>query len=114
MEMVAQLEPDYDHAGADRYFGAFYTEAPGIAGGDVAKGKEHLDQALKLDPRYLENWVVLAERYARKAHDETLYERARRTILDTPADAVPDAVPEMEIAKKKARNWRPSLDGHGR
>jgi hypothetical protein len=109
MERVAKLAPSFDHAGPDRYFGAFYTEAPGIAGGDVAKGKAHLDQALEREPNYLENWVVIAQRYARKTRDGALYRRARQFVLDTPAVAVPDAVPEQEIAKKKARILRPEL-----
>jgi hypothetical protein len=114
MEMVAKLSPDYDHAGAQRYFAAFYVEAPGIVGGDVNRGKEHIDEALRLEPSYLDNWLVLAARYARKAKDASLYERARRMILDTPASAVPDAVPEMEIAKKKVRKMDPTLDARGR
>jgi len=109
MERVEKLAPTFDHAGADRYFGAFYTDAPGLAGGDVAKGKAHLDQALLRDPNYLENWVVIAQRYARKTKDGALYQRARQFVLDTPAAAVPDAVPEQEIAKKKARILRPEL-----
>jgi tetratricopeptide (TPR) repeat protein len=109
MERVAKLAPSFDHAGADRYFGAFYTDAPGLAGGDVAKGKAHLDQALERDPNYLENWVVIAQRYARKTKDGALYQRARQFVLDTPAAVVPDAVPEQEIAKKKARILKPQL-----
>jgi hypothetical protein len=109
MERVEKLAPAFDHAGADRYFGAFYTDAPGLAGGDVAKGKEHLDQALLREPNYLENWVVIAQRYARKTKDGALYQKARQFVLDTPAAAVPDAVPEQEIAKKKARILRPDL-----
>jgi hypothetical protein len=109
MELVGELEPGYDHAGAARYLAAFYIDAPGIAGGDTRKGKNLLDQALAAEPEYLENWVVLAERYAKKTHDEELYEKARRHVLDAQPDAASALFPEQEIARKKARNLQPHL-----
>ena len=109
MEIVAALDPGFDHAGAERYFGAFYSAAPGLAGGDTDKGKTNIDRALARSPEYLGTWVVLADRYAKKVGDHALYEKARQHVLDTPSEAVPDSVPEQEIAKKKARMLAPHL-----
>jgi hypothetical protein len=109
MEQVARLDPGYDHGGADRYLGSFYGEAPGIAGGDLEKSRAHFDRAVALAPAYLQTRVALAEHYARPAHDAPLYAAALRLVAETPADAVPDAVPEQEIAKKKAQRLAPAL-----
>ncbi len=114
MEQVQRLDPEYAHAGADRFLGAFYTDAPGVAGGDVDKGRAYLERAVALAPAYLETRVVLAERLAPKVHDVRLFEENLRLIHETPAAAVADSIPEQEIAKKKAARlaWRPRSVGH--
>jgi tetratricopeptide (TPR) repeat protein len=111
MAIVEALDPGYDHAGAERYLGAFYSAAPGLAGGDTDKGKKYLDRALEREPHDLSTWIVVAERYAAKIKDQELYDRARTTVLETPSETLPDAVPEQEIAKKKARRLRAKVEG---
>lgn len=109
MEKVAHLWPEYEHGGADRYLGAFYAGAPAFAGGDAEKGRRHLTRALALSPAYLETYVVVAERLARPTHDQRLFDEALRVVRDTAASVVPDAIPEQEMAKRKARTLAPKL-----
>src|SRR5690606_8099199 len=41
MTRALELDPNFYHGGPHRYFGAFYAVAPGFAGGDPEKSKEH-------------------------------------------------------------------------
>jgi len=93
------LDPAYDHAGADRFFGAARAESPAIAGGSLEKSRVHFARALELAPDYLENHLSRGMYYARRAGDAALYAQCLRRVLDAP----PDGIPEQEIAKKKAR-----------
>jgi TRAP transporter TatT component family protein len=102
MEEVRAVEPAYAHGGADRFLGAFYTEAPGVAGGDVERGRAHLERAIALAPGYLENREVVAERFARKVRSARIFDDNVRLVRETPSSVVPDAIPEQEIAKRKA------------
>src|SRR5262249_54069077 len=97
MEQVARLDPTYDHAGAERWLGSFYAEAPAIAGGDLRQSRVHFDRALALDPEFLGNHLDFAQRYARRAGDAAAYAASLERVRVTPARS-----PEEEIAKKKA------------
>ncbi len=57
------LEAGFNHAGADRSLGMLYRDAPGwpISVGSKKKARIHLIQAVKLDPDYPENRLVLLE-----------------------------------------------------
>ena len=104
MSVVEKLDPGYFYGGADRYFGAFLCGAPGIAGGDLEDGKKRLDASLRRAPDFFETRILVAELYAVKTHDRALYESTLRYVLDTPLERLPEAAPENERARKKARN----------
>lgn len=103
IEQVRRLDPQYDHGGADRFFGAARAESPAVAGGSMEESRRHFERALALAPLRLETHLQLARYYAKRAGDASLYEKSMRVVVDTPSDSLPDAVPEQEIAKKKAR-----------
>jgi hypothetical protein len=104
MEQVRRLEPTLDDGGPDRFFGAARAESPRVAGGDLTRSHEHFQRTLAIHPGRLETHLQLARHYARRANDAGLYQRAMRTVLQTPA-----ATPEDEITKKKARSLPRSL-----
>jgi hypothetical protein len=97
MEQVAQLAPALDHGGADRYLGAFYAEAPGIAGGDLTQSRTHFDRALAIDANFLGNHLERAQHWARRAGDAAAYQAGIAQVRATAAGS-----PEEEIAKRKA------------
>ena len=103
MEQVRTLDPAFDHGGADRFFGAARAEAPAIAGGSLEKSRLHFERALELAPDYLENHLQRGVHYAARAGDASLQASSLRRVLETPSGTVPEAVPEQEIAKRKAR-----------
>jgi hypothetical protein len=103
MERVRLLDETVDHAGPDRFFGAARAESPAIAGGSLTESRRFFDRAVELDPDYLETHLQIARTLARRSGDRELFEAARRRIAETPADRVSDAVPEQEVARRKAR-----------
>lgn len=102
MEHVRTLDPTVDHAGPERFFGAARAESPAIAGGSLTESRQFFDQAVARDPDYLETHLQIARTLAKRAGDRALFDASLAKIAATAADAVPDAIPEQEIAKRKA------------
>ena len=65
--IAAQLDKNYDHAGAPRCLGLLYRDAPGwpLSIGSKAKAHEWLVRAAVLAPDYPENFLNLAEAHLR-------------------------------------------------
>ena len=100
---VKELDPDYFYAAPDRYFGGYYAVAPSFAGGDLVKSEQYFADSVKKYPYYLATHVLIADLLAPKKQDRALYERELKFVLDTPANAMPDVIPEQEIEKRKAK-----------
>lgn len=65
-KIVRNLDPKFDHAGADRNLGLLYLEAPAIASiGSRSRARTHLQRAAQLAPDYPENRLNLLEAYLR-------------------------------------------------
>ncbi len=101
MQRIEAVAPTLDHAGPARWLGAYYANAPGIAGGDVAQGKKAFERAIALAPDYLENRVHFAELYARPVGDEVLWKAQLQTVVD--AKLPVDAAAEQRLAQLRAR-----------
>jgi hypothetical protein len=99
---VYELDREFFHGAADRYFGAFYAVAPSFAGGDINKSYEHFQESLKREPKYLATYVLIAELYAPKAQDPKIFDEHVKFVLDAPLDIIPGLEPEAAIEKKKA------------
>ena len=52
MTHCLELDETAFYAGPVRYWGAFYAVAPGFAGGDMTKSKEHFEKAKAMNPEY--------------------------------------------------------------
>jgi hypothetical protein len=102
MGAAEKLDPDYFYGGPDRYFASFLAGAPGIAGGDMEGARARFDASLRRAPSFFETRILIAELLAVKTHDKALYVSSLRYVIDTPADVLPDIVPEQLKAKKKA------------
>lgn len=110
MSRVYELDPDYFHGAPDRYWGAYYAVAPAFAGGDLEKSRRHFEMSLKKAPNYFATHVLIAENYAPKAQDRALFERELKFVLETPAETMPDLVPEQTIEKRKAERLMKQID----
>ncbi len=101
MQRIETVAPTLDHAGPARWLGAYYANAPGIAGGDEKKGRQAFERAIELAPDYLETRVHFAELYARPVGDAALWKAQLQTVVD--AKLGPDALVEQRLAQVRAR-----------
>jgi hypothetical protein len=102
MSRVTELDPAYFYGAPDRYWGAFYAIAPSFAGGDLAKSWDHFQASIKLEPKYVATYNLIAENYAPKKSDGALFDQMIKTVMDTPMDAIPGLEPEFAVEKRKA------------
>jgi hypothetical protein len=107
---VKELDPDYFYAAPDRYFGGYYAVAPNFAGGDLDKSEKNFAESVKKYPYYLATHVLIAELLAPKRQDRALFDRELKFVMDTPADSMPDVVPEQTLEKKKAERLMKQAD----
>lgn len=93
------------HGAVDRYFGSFYAVAPGFAGGDMNKSKEHFEKSLAKAPYYPGTRVLYADTWATKQGDRALFDKLLAEVLATPDEAPDgkDIAPEIKVEKEKAR-----------
>jgi predicted anti-sigma-YlaC factor YlaD len=110
METCMKLDPEFFHAGPDRYFGAFYAVAPDFAGGDLKKSEEHYQKALQKAPHHLGTKVLMAENLMVKRDDEDGFKRLLNEVLAADPKAIPELEPEMIVEQQKARELLASID----
>jgi hypothetical protein len=103
IERAGTLDPAIDHAGPARFFGSARAEAPAIAGGSLTDSAAFFADAVARAPDFLETYLQRAKTLARRTKDRALFDASIRKVLDTPSDSLPDAIPEQEVAKRKAR-----------
>jgi hypothetical protein len=103
IERAGALDPAIDHAGPARFFGSARAEAPAIAGGSLTDSAAFFADAVARAPDFLETYLQRAKTLARRTKDRALFDASIRKVLDTPSDSLPDAIPEQEVAKRKAR-----------
>jgi tetratricopeptide (TPR) repeat protein len=110
MDRVLAVDEDLFHGAPDRYFGAFYAVAPGFAGGDMVKSREHFEKSLLRAPDYVGTKVLMADTYAAKLKDRALFERLLDEVLATADDVLPGLEPETRAEKEKAREMKAQID----
>jgi tetratricopeptide (TPR) repeat protein len=106
MERVLEVAPDFFYAAPDRYFGAYYSVAPGFAGGDVKKSRAHFEKSLHVAPNYAGTKVLMADTYATKVQDRALFEQLLDEVLAMPDDAIPGLEAETRVEKQKAQELK--------
>ena len=85
---VEELDPGFHYGAPHRFWGAFYAEAPGPAGGSLTKSREAFERALELGPGFFETRVLMAEVYAVAARDRGLFTAQLRAVLEGDPRAV--------------------------
>ena len=98
---VESLKPDYFFGAVDRYWGGFYAIAPGIAGGDMKKSKEHFKKAMKMAPENLGTKVFYAEVYLTKEDEEKEFTEVLNEVLAAPLGPE-EIAPDNVMEKRKA------------
>ena len=70
MHRVISLEPNYDHGGAYRFFGVFYSRIPGV---ELSQSKTYFEKAISSNEAYFGNQVQMSEFYYQKSEDKTSF-----------------------------------------
>ena len=102
MQHVLVLDENFFYAAPHRYFGAYYAKAPGFAGGDMTKSREHFEKAIKLSPNYLGTRVLFAELWAVKEGDEELFDELIAAVKAADASIDPAIASENAFEQQKA------------
>jgi tetratricopeptide (TPR) repeat protein len=110
VKRVLDLDPDFFYGAPDRYFGAYYAVAPGFAGGDMGKSKEHFEKSLAKAPNYLGTHVLLADLWAAKEQNREVFDKELKLVLAAPVDSIPELIPEQTIEKRKAEKLLKGAD----
>jgi tetratricopeptide (TPR) repeat protein len=99
MRRVLEIDPAYDHGGADRVLGRVYHEVPGIAGGSEKKSLEHLTKALEYGPHVGLNLLYIADTYLSLDRVEDA-RKALETLVNL--EPMPELIPETTSEKAEA------------
>ena len=110
MGRCLELDSKYYHHGPNRYFGVFYARAPGYAGGDMDKSKEHFDASLTAAPYYMGTRVLMAQDYAVKKQDADLFDSLLKEVLEGDVNTVPEVAPENRCEQQKAKALQATRD----
>jgi hypothetical protein len=103
MNRVGDLDPEMAWGGVHRYFGAFHARMP-VGNPDLEASRAHLSRAVERWPEYLENHLVFAEEYARRAGDDALRARLLNAVRQADLNALPEAIrPENASAVRRAQ-----------
>jgi hypothetical protein len=100
---VTALDSTYFHGAPDRYWGAYYSIAPGFAGGDKEKSRRHFERALQIEANYIGTKVTYAETYAVGVQNRELFERLLNEAIATSVTSLPGVEPEQRMEQAKAR-----------
>jgi tetratricopeptide (TPR) repeat protein len=95
---AVKLDPSVSQGGPHRALGKLYLELPGLLGGSVDKSVDHLKQAVRLGPKFADNYLFLAD----ALFEQENYQSAKNTLEDlltmiADSDEPPD---DHEIRKK--------------
>jgi tetratricopeptide (TPR) repeat protein len=87
-QRAAELDADYDYAGADRSLAYLYRDAPGwpTSIGNKKKALEHFDRAVKLHPEFPDNQLGLVEAFEKWA-DRQSFEKQLKVAERVMAEA---------------------------
>lgn len=110
MERVLTHDPEFLGGAPHAYFGVFYAVAPPIAGGDLAKSREHFEAALTISTDVLSTKVLWAAELAVKEQDEATFDRLLAEVLAADENAVPRILAENRVEQQKARELQAQRD----
>lgn len=100
-EKAGAIDRDYFYAGPDRLLCAYYTDLPGILGGNLKRAIERGRRAVSLHPEFAGNRVCLAEAYFKDGKND-LARKELELAIGTPDNAVAEAMPEQRLERNKA------------
>ena len=111
MNKTLEWDESFHYAGPHMFFGGFYGARSKILGGDPEKSKHHFERNLELTGnKFLITQMLYAKTYAVQTQNRKLFERLLKTVLETPADVLPEQRLANEVAKLKAQKLLEAAD----
>jgi hypothetical protein len=106
IQRVVDLDPGYFHGLPLLTAGGVWAGRPPMFGGDLAKGRAFFEAGLKAsDDKFLLGHFLLAKYYAVQSQDVALYCSELQTVLDAPADLLPEQQLMNNVTRRWAARW---------
>ena len=99
MHRVISLEPNYDHGGAYRFFGVFYSRIPGV---ELNQSKTYFEKAISSNEAFFGNQVQMSEFYYQKSEDKTSFIEQLEHVISLDASLSNSNMPENLYYQKRA------------
>jgi len=99
MHRVISLEPNYDHGGAYRFFGVFYSRIPGV---ELSQSKTYFEKAISSNEAYFGNQVQMSEFYYQKSEDKTSFIEKLEHVKSLDVSISNSNMPENLYYQKRA------------
>jgi hypothetical protein len=111
MKRVLVLDEQFYYGGPHLFMGIWFASRPKIAGGDMARARQHFDKALEFSQgKFLMTQIYYAGHYARKTLDKDLFVSTLEKVLDTPTDTTPELTLLNTVAHEKAKQMLEETD----
>lgn len=105
MKRVLELDEGFYYGGPHLFMGIWFASRPSVAGGNLATAQQHFLRALELGQgKFLMAYVYYANHYARQAQDKDLFISTLHTVLDTPANILPELTLLNTVARENAKD----------
>jgi len=105
MDAIADLPRVFYYGASHTFMGVLLTVRPPSLGGRPEEAREHFERALELGQgKLLTTQVMYAKNYAKLMYEEELFFDLLNTVLDSPADAVPELTLVNTLAREQARD----------
>jgi hypothetical protein len=113
MKRVLVLDEQFYFGGPHLFMGIWFASRPKMAGGDLTRARYHFQKALEFSQgKFLMTQVYYADQYARKTFDKKLFVATLQSVLETPADIIPQLTLLNTVAHKKAKKLLEQVDSY--
>lgn len=100
MHRVLALDPGFNYSGPYRFFGMLYTRIPGL---EISQSLSYFNQALKTNPHFLGNTVLMAEFLHQKAGNREQFNQVLNEVLKINLTKHPEVMTDNFFYQKRAR-----------
>ncbi|MDX1958137.1 MAG: TRAP transporter TatT component family protein [Leptospiraceae bacterium] len=109
VKRIEALEPNYFFGAVYRFYGGSETLSPT---GNMAKGKENFEKAIKIENNFFGNHVLYADVWASKKLDKNLFTKELNFALNNKPEILgkPEWIPEQIIEQEKAKKFMKDID----
>lgn len=108
---LLELDETHYYGSGHLALGVMQSILPAALGGRPEQARTHFERAVRIsDGKFLPAYVIYARYYARPTFNRPLYDGLLQTVVETPADTVPELTLINTIAQKQARKMLTEVD----